>query len=425
MAPSDNGHANGKPAAPAVDISVALNPNAPERVPGLIQEIAAAGQALNFDDSAARLQLLEKARDLVRALETPRETMIKHLWAQPACLLALTIGVNTGLFHLLIEDGAGPKKAEGLAAKLGIHPPLLCRLLRHVAAMGYITEVGPDEYKATNFTKSLTIPIIGDGYPCILGGCYPALIETPKWLAEHQWQTPNDVANGPYQKAYQTKLNFFEWLQSNQPYGKQFNHHMGGYRQGRPSWMDPDFYPVKERLVTGLDEGAESVLLVDIGGGLGHDLGEFRRKHPDAPGRLVLQDLKVVIDQVHDLDPRIEPMAYDFHTEQPIVGARAYYMHSVLHDWPDEVCTSILNRVAAAMRPGYSRLLINENVIPGTNADWQATALDLMVMALLSSRERTEEDWRRLLEGAGLKIVKIWSTDKQNGVESLIECELA
>jgi hypothetical protein len=69
--------------------------------------------------------------------------------------------------------------------------------------------------------------------------------------------------------------------------------------------------------------------------------------------------------------------------------------------------------------------LINENVIPGTGADWQATALDLMVLALLSSRERTESDWRHLLDAAGLKIVNIWSTDKQNGVESLIECELA
>lgn len=39
--------------------------------------------------------------------------------------------------------------------------------MRHMAAMGYIVEVAADEYKLTNFTKSLTIPIIGDGYPCM------------------------------------------------------------------------------------------------------------------------------------------------------------------------------------------------------------------------------------------------------------------
>ncbi|KAH6640167.1 S-adenosyl-L-methionine-dependent methyltransferase [Chaetomium tenue] len=421
-----NGTANGNPQNGLVGVSAALRPNDPESVPGLIQDISAAGYDLDSDDGASRLRLLGKARDLVRALETPRETMIKHCWAQPSCLMALSIAVDIGLFHHMVKDGDRPKKAEEMAETLGIHPPLLCRLMRHVAAMGYIVEVAADEYKLTNFTKSLTIPIIGDGYPCIVNGCLAALNATPNWLSTHAFQTPNDVSHGPYQAAYNTPLNFFEWLQANQPYGTQFNHHMGGYRQGRPSWMDPDFYPVQERLVQGLDTTtADAALLVDIGGGLGHDLAEFRRKHPRAPGRLVLQDVPAVIAQTAGLDASIEPMVYDFHTEQPVVGARAYYMHSVLHDWPDEVCASILGRVAAAMRPGYSRLLINENVIPGTGADWQATALDLMMLSLLSSRERTEVDWRKLLKGAGLRVVKIWSTEKQNGVESLIECELA
>lgn len=98
-------------------------------------------------------------------------------------------------------------------------------------------------------------------------------------------------------------------------------------------------------------------------------------------------------------------------------------MHSVLHDWPDDVCAGILKNVTAAMKPGYSRLLINENVIPESGADWQATALDMMMLTSLSSRERAMEDWLQLLEPAGLKIVEVWGGG--NGTESLIECELA
>jgi hypothetical protein len=99
-------------------------------------------------------------------------------------------------------------------------------------------------------------------------------------------------------------------------------------------------------------------------------------------------------------------------------------MHSCLHDWPDVECAKILERVKEAMRPGYSRLLINENVIPPQHAQWEATALDIMMLTLLSSRERTEGDWRALLEGmAGLKITGIYTA--ANGVESIIECELA
>lgn len=103
-------------------------------------------------------------------------------------------------------------------------------------------------------------------------------------------------------------------------------------------------------------------------------------------------------------------------------GARAYYLHSCLHDWPDNVCESILARVKSAMKPGYSKLLINENVLPQKGAYWETTALDMVMLTLFSSRERTVEDWYNLVEKkAGLKIVKIWSVGK--GAESLIECE--
>lgn len=75
------------------------------------------------------------------------------------------------------------------------------------------------------------------------------------------------------------------------------------------------------------------------------------------------------------------------------------------------------------MTPGYSKLLINENVVPDLGADWQITGLDLMLMTLVSARERRENEWRQLLELAGFRIVSIWS--HVNGVESLIECQLA
>jgi len=98
-------------------------------------------------------------------------------------------------------------------------------------------------------------------------------------------------------------------------------------------------------------------------------------------------------------------------------------MHSVLHDWPDDVCERILANVKGAMERGYSKLLINENVIPDVKAHWEATALDIMMLTLFASKERMRAQWKYLLQDrAGLNIVEIW--DVGNGVESLIECEL-
>jgi hypothetical protein len=119
--------------------------------------------------------------------------------------------------------------------------------------------------------------------------------------------------------AYQTDMDMFAWQQS-LGYGTHFNNHMGGYRQGRPPWMAPSFFPVKERLIDGAKNDPNAAFLVDIGGSVGHDLMAFKKYHPNPPGKLILQDLPVVIGQIKDLDPAITPMEYDFRTEQPVKG---------------------------------------------------------------------------------------------------------
>lgn len=225
------------------------------------------------------------------------------------------------------------------------------------------------------------------------------------------------------QRAYKTDLDMFQWLQTI-GYGESFNNHMRAYAQGRLRWMDPAVYPVAERLIAGADcDSPDAPFMVDIGGGVGHDLAAFRARHPSHPGRLILQDLPQVIGQIRELDGEIARMEYDFHTPQPVRGARAYFMHSTLHDWPDDVCGSILRNITAAMAPGYSRLLINENVIPASGAHWEMTALDMVMLTLFSAKERTEDDWRALLGANGLRVVKIWQGAR--ACESLIECELA
>ena len=100
---------------------------------------------------------------------------------------------------------------------------------------------------------------------------------------------------------------------------------MSGYRQGKRSWMDDDFYPVRERLVGSFVHDKDAVLLVDVGGGLGHDLAEFKTKHVDInPGvraRLILQDKPDVIGQIKpETANGLELSGHDFFTEQPSRG---------------------------------------------------------------------------------------------------------
>lgn len=92
---------------------------------------------------------------------------------------------------------------------------------------------------------------------------------------------------------------------------------VGGFRAGKPSWLD--FYPANSRLIEGAEASPDAALLVDVGGGLGHDLKTFRERHSDAPGRLVLQDRPEVIAAVGGLDG-IGVTAHDFFKSQPIQG---------------------------------------------------------------------------------------------------------
>lgn len=261
----------------------------------------------------------------------------------------------------------------------------------------------------------------------------------PEFLKRTNYQNPISPTDTAFQLGYGSDMGFFGRVQQEPLTAKQFNNHMSMYAQGRVRWMDHGFYPVQKQLIDGVVIKDQDVSLVDVGGSFGHDLEDFRRKWPGVPGRLVLQDLPEVVAAVKDLHPSIEVTGHDFFTEQPVKGmtahfnpepqtnvrpsgARAYYMHSILHDWPDDLCRKILANLTPAMRPGYSKVLVNENVIPDTGAYWETTSLDLIMMEF-GSTERTERHWRALLASAGLKIVNIWTA--QRGVESLIECELA
>lgn len=148
---------------------------------------------------------------------------------------------------------------------------------------------------------------------CITGGVQAL----PAFLRQNNFQTSNDGKNCPFQLGYKTESHFFEYLRDNPKYAAQFNNHMSAYHKGRPSWMDVGFFPVLD-LVMGVK--TEDVLLVDLGGSIGHDLSEFDRKWSQTPGRLVLQDLPDVVDQAPSLPSRIEAMHHDFFTEQPVKG---------------------------------------------------------------------------------------------------------
>jgi hypothetical protein len=149
-------------------------------------------------------------------------------------------------------------------------------------------------------------------------------IKAPKFLRETKYHAPTEPTDGFVQYANQTKLNIFEYLQSMPSLFADFNLFMGNTMGAREYWHD--WYDVQGRLLNGFESSESSTLLVDIGGGKGHDMVAFDSafgEHLEGEkGALVLQDLPQVLDAVpeEELRSTIKKMAHDFFAAQPVKG---------------------------------------------------------------------------------------------------------
>ncbi|CAG8165939.1 unnamed protein product, partial [Penicillium nalgiovense] len=277
----------------------------------------------------------------------------------------------------------------------------------------------------------------------------PSVQKVPEYLRSTKYRNPDDPMWAPLQYTHDLKIDGFTWLCQDPEALTRFNSFMEGQRADRPHWGD--WFPVRERLLDHAEITADTPLLVDLGAGRGHDLIGFRERFPDAPGKLVLEDLPSVIDEVRgaqDLEAAsIDTVAHDFFAEvQPIqgktafyvfvclhldraneyllrAGARAYYFKNVLHDWSDEKATIIFNHLKPAMKRGFSKVIMEEYILPDQNARSLPCMTDIAVMVFCSGLERTRQRWSDLLTSVGLRVLKFWV--REGDGLGIIEAELA
>ena len=145
-----------------------------------------------------------------------------------------------------------------------------------------------------------------------------SLAKLPEFLATINFQNPENCSNGAFQRAFYTQLGIFQWLKERPERLKGFNNFMSAYRGGKPLWFT--FFPVQEELYQKLEKDDNTILLVDVGGRIGHNLIAFRAAFPDIRGRLILQDLPQTIKEISYIHGSIESMSHDFFTPQPIKG---------------------------------------------------------------------------------------------------------
>jgi len=149
-----------------------------------------------------------------------------------------------------------------------------------------------------------------------------------------------------------------------------------------------------------------------VGGGLGGIVRAILKACPKLRGMItelpeVVEPAKQAIAE-DGLTNRCTAVPSDFFKSIP-AGADAYFMKHILHDWNDEDATCILKNTRTVI-PSNGKLILAETVVPNGPASHPGKLIDIEMLVFLKGKERTEPEWRKLLEGAGFRLNRIVET---------------
>ncbi|KAH9883886.1 S-adenosyl-L-methionine-dependent methyltransferase [Xylariomycetidae sp. FL2044] len=365
-----------------------------------------------------RVRALQLTSSLTQSLEKPADGLLKFAYS-PAIWMSIRSCVHLDIFTMISDKGV--VSANDISKATGADEDLIRRLLRVLTASGYVAEEGDGLYGSTRWVSHLRTRTTEGMAKFIYDQSMPIITECPAYFRETGYKNPTDPMNGPFHKAFNASIPIFPWLMKpeNKDRWDAANAFFEGDRGSRPSWVT--WFPVQDKLLE-RDRDHEGPLLVDVAGGHGHDLIEFIAQFPSEDGPFILQDQQPVLDSAPETPANIEKHAMDFFKDAPVPGARVYFLKFVMHDYRDEDCLQILRNVMSSMKEGYSHLVINDFILPDTGCPLLAAEWDLMMLALMSSMERTEAQWRSLLAKAGLYIEGIYQPPGDG--QGIIVCTL-
>jgi hypothetical protein len=96
-------------------------------------------------------------------------------------------------------------------------------------------------------------------------------------------------------------------------------------------------------------------------------------------------------------------------------GGDAYMLSHIIHDWSESQSIAILTNCRRAMRSD-GRLLLIETVLPSGNVPFRGARADIGLMVLNGGQERTEKEYRELLDKTGFRLTRVVPTDTEASI---------
>ncbi|KAL3422771.1 o-methyltransferase [Phlyctema vagabunda] len=368
-------------------------------------------------DRKDRVELMKQTELLHLQLEDPMDS-IQRQWAFMNTAASLNVMVENSVFAKMPVEGS--IKAKDLATEVKLDASVIVRLMRILVANGIVDETGEDTFAHTDKSRAYLEGSANEYYRLCIN-MFQAYLKFPQYFNTHTAEDLIDLRKTPYSYAYDREgLTFYEVLTETRERFNMFNKAMMAQEASLPTLGMFPFTSLTEQV----RQDPTRDFVVDIGGGRGQSLLLIRKETGDLGAKMILQDRPQVLDSISEAElPNVEKMAYDFYTPQPIKNAHVYFLRRILHNYQDDVCIKILANTAAAMG-STSRLLIGEVVVPTITevaGDMSAYAMDAVMIAI-GGKERSEKDFSKILQPAGLELVKIWPASAGN--QAIIEAKL-
>ena len=310
--------------------------------------------------------------------------MATGYWISQAIYVAAKLGIAD-----LLKDG--PQSYLTLAARTGTDAPSLYRLMRALASVDVFSHVGEDCFALSRLAESLRTDTPGSLFTMVIT------------IGEIHYQACGNLLHSvqtgspAFDNTFGASL--FDYLRQNVGAADAFN-------QGMANVASMLAYAV----LMAYDFGGISSI-VDVGGGKGTLVEKILQFNPDMRGTVF--DTASTIEGATQLGynawgRRCSYVAGDFFTSVP-PGADAYLLSGVIHDWDDDRAIRILGNCRRAMTRN-SRVLLVDMVVPENGGNCFSKLLDLNMLVMTGGRERTEPEFRTLLDASGYRLTKIIPT---------------
>jgi len=280
-----------------------------------------------------------------------------------------------------------------LAAKCQADVNALYRLLRAVSSIGVTEETAPEHFRLTSFGQ----PLRKDAPQSV----WSAVIFWADLLAD-SWSLLTDcIRTG--QPASQVRDPNVPSRWSQDPDASSI------FRAVMGTAPAEDYAPVAAAW-----DFSRAKVVADLGGGGGSLILAVLELNPHLRGMLV--DLEPSIDAARtrfaeeDTSSQCELLAADL-IQSVLAGADVYMLKHVLHGRRDAEAITILRNCRAVI-PQNGSLLIIEFILPAlvSHADPQLEGhlmSDLNMLVVTGGKERSEREWKTLLEAAGFTLTGV------------------